>query len=108
MPKLTKKIVDAAEIRANPYFVWCSDLPRFIRDVTTGKTAVVEKTANKRGRAVVEGGAGAAARTVGLLGGILSFAVSDGVIPFNPATGVKRPADNKRQRRLTAEEYRQL
>jgi integrase len=85
-----------------------ADVNRFIRDVVTGKTAVVEKTANKRGKAIVEGGAGTAARTAGLLGGILSFAVSEGVIPFNPATGVKRPADNRRKRRLTADEYRQL
>ena len=85
-----------------------ADVHRFLRDVTTGKTAIVEKTEKKRGKAIVEGGAGAAARTTGLLGGILSFAVSEGVIPFNPVTGVKRPGDNRRQRRLTAEEYRQL
>lgn len=29
-------------------------------------------------------------------------------VPFNPATGVKRPADNRRQRRLTADEYKAL
>jgi hypothetical protein len=51
-----------------------SDVNRFIRDVTVGKTARVVKTDNKRGKAVVEGGAGTAARTAGLLGGILSFA----------------------------------
>lgn len=85
-----------------------ADVNRFIRDVASGKTAAVEKTEKVRGKAIVEGGTGAAARTAGLLGGILSFAVSEGVIPFNPATGVKRPADNRRQRRLTAEEYRQL
>lgn len=61
-----------------------------------------------RVKAIVEGGTGTAARTAGLLGGILSFAVSEGVIPFNPATGVKRPADNRRQRRLTADEYKAL
>jgi len=85
-----------------------ADVNRFIRDVASGKTAAVEKTDKVRGKAIVEGGAGTAARTTGLLGGILSFAVSEGVIPFNPARGVKRPADNRRQRRLTAEEYRQL
>jgi integrase len=85
-----------------------ADVNRFIRDVAAGKTAVVEKTAKARGKAIVEGGAGTAARTAGLLGGILSFAVSEGVIPFNPAQGVKRPADNRRQRRLSAAEYRQL
>jgi len=85
-----------------------ADVNRFIRDVASGKTAVVEKTEKKRGKAVVEGGAGTAARTAGLLGGILSFAVSEGVIQFNPAQGVKRPADKRRDRRLTAAEFKAL
>lgn len=85
-----------------------ADVSRFIRDVASGKTAVIEKTERKRGKAIVEGGIGTAARTAGLLGGILSFAVSDGVIAFNPATGVKRPADKRRQRRLTFDEFRKL
>jgi integrase len=85
-----------------------SDIAKFIRDVTAGKTAADVKTDRKRGRAIVEGGAGAAARTAGLLGGILSFAVSEGVLQFNPARGVKRPADNKRERRLDAKEFRAL
>jgi integrase len=46
--------------------------------------------------------------TAGLLGGILSYAVSEGIIAANPASGVRRPADNHRQRRLTPTEYRQL
>jgi integrase len=85
-----------------------SDVNRFIRDVTIGKTARVVKTDKKRGKAVVEGGAGTAARTAGLLGGILSFAVSEGIIPFNPGRGAKRQADGSRTRRLTSEEYRRL
>lgn len=85
-----------------------ADVNRFIRDVASGKTATVEKTEKKRGMAIVEGGKGTAARTAGLLGGILSFAVSEGVITSNPAQGVKRPADNHRARRLLAAEYRQL
>jgi integrase len=84
-----------------------ADINRFMRDVASGRTAAVEKT-GLRGKAIVEGGPGTAARTVGLLGGILSFAVAEGVIPANPARGVKRPADKKRQRRLTGDEYRQL
>ena len=56
----------------------------------------------------MRGGKGTAARTAGLLGGMLSFAVSEGVIAANPARGAKRPADNHRTRRLSAEEYRQL
>ncbi len=85
-----------------------SDVNRFIRDVTIGKTALVVKTDNKRGKAVVVGGAGTAARTAGLLGGILSFAVSEGIIAFNPARGAKRQADGSRTRRLTSQEYRRL
>jgi integrase len=83
------------------------DIPRFMRDVTTGKTADDVKT-GFRGRAIIEGGAGTASRTVGLLGGILSFAVSEGIIASNPVRGVKRPADNRREIRLTADQYRAL
>jgi len=84
------------------------DINRFIRDVASGKTAMVTPTEKKRGKAMVTGGRGAATRTTGLLGGILSFAVSEGVIPFNPTHGVKRPADGRRDRRLTNDEYRDL
>jgi len=83
------------------------DMIRFMRDVAAGKTACDEKT-RARGRAIVEGGAGTAARTVGLLGGILSFAVGEGVIRVNPARGVRRPADNKREVRLGDAQYRAL
>lgn len=85
-----------------------SDISKFIRDVTTGKTATVEKTDKLRGKAVVEGGAGTASRTAGLLGGILSYAMSEGIIDANPARGVKRPNDGQRQRRLDATEYAAL
>jgi hypothetical protein len=85
-----------------------SDIERFIRDVTAGKTAGTVKTGKLRGKAVVEGGAGTAARTAGLLGGTLTFAISEGLIASNPATGVKRPADKRRQRRLTPQEYGKL
>jgi integrase len=84
------------------------DIARFVRDVASGKTAMVKKTNKKRGKAVVEGGAGTATRTTGLLGGILSFAVSEGIIDANPARGVRRPADGQRTRRLTACDYAAL
>jgi integrase len=81
------------------------DIVRFMRDVAVGKTAANVKT-GFRGRAIVKGGRGTAARTVGLLGGILSFAVSEGIIPSNPTRGVKRPADARREVRLTQTQYR--
>lgn len=99
VPLLGKKLVKDI-VRA--------DVTKFMRDVATGKTATVVKTAKLRGKAVVEGGTGAAARTVGLLGSIMTFAVGEGVIDSSPVTGVKRPADKRRERRLTAAEYRKL
>ncbi|HWX46504.1 MAG TPA: tyrosine-type recombinase/integrase [Roseomonas sp.] len=85
-----------------------ADVTRFLRDVVAGKAARTAKTEKKRGKSIVEGGKGAASRTVGLLGGILSFAVSEGIIPANPVHGVKRPADQRKRARLTPETYRQL
>ena len=84
-----------------------ADVNRFMRDVIAGKTAADIKT-GFRGRAIVEGGAGTAARTVGLLGGIFSYAMSEGLRADNPVRGVKRPADQRRDRRLSPENYRAL
>lgn len=84
-----------------------ADVNRFMRDVIAGKTAVDVKT-GFRGRAIVQGGAGTAARTVGLLGGIFSYAVSEGLRLDNPVRGVKRPADQRRDRRLLPQDYQAL
>jgi integrase len=81
------------------------DVNRFVREVTAGKTAGAEKTAKLRGKSIVRGGPGAAARTAGLLGGILSFAVSEGVITTNPVRGALRPSSKVRTRRLTPSDY---
>ncbi|MBN8978040.1 MAG: integrase arm-type DNA-binding domain-containing protein [Rhizobiales bacterium] len=85
-----------------------SDVSRFVRDVTVGKTSLVAKTKKLRGKSVVEGGAGAASRTAGLLGSIFSFAISENIRPDNPVRGVKLQADKQRDRRLTAAEYKAL
>ena len=84
------------------------DVGRFVRDVSAGKSAADAKTDKLRGRSIVTGGRGSAARTTGLLGGILSFAVSEGVIPTNPAVGVKKPAYERRTARLTPDDYKAL
>ncbi|CAK7257265.1 MULTISPECIES: site-specific integrase [unclassified Shinella] len=81
---------------------------KMMRDVTNGKTATTEKTAKLRGKAVVEGGPGTARQTVSLMSGILSYAVSEGIIDQNPARGIKKPAVGKRDRRLSPDEYRAL
>jgi integrase len=84
------------------------DIARFIRDVFEGKTAKTAKTAKVRGKSIVTGGRGVATRSAGLLGGILSFAVSDGVVSVNPVTGAKKPAYAKRTARLSPDDYRAL
>ncbi len=71
-----------------------SDINRFVRDVASGKTAMIKDTENLRGKAIVTGGNGTATRTTGLLSGIMSFAVSEGFIEHNPVWGIKRPAYN--------------
>jgi integrase len=83
------------------------DINRFMQSVASGKTANDIKT-GFRGRAIITGGRGTATRTVGLLGGILSFAVAQGVISVNPARCIKRPADQRREVRLSVEQYAQL
>ncbi|WP_339634563.1 integrase arm-type DNA-binding domain-containing protein [uncultured Sneathiella sp.] len=83
------------------------EINRFMRDITMGKTAVDIKT-KKQGRAIVKGGKGTAARTVGLLGGILSYAVSEGVTATNPVQGVKREADKRRRVLLSRQQYQSL
>jgi integrase len=83
------------------------DIRRFLQNVTSGKTKADIKT-KARGRAIVTGGKGTAARTGGLLGGILTYAVNEGYRPENPARGIIRPKDGTREWRLDDAGYRTL
>ncbi|MDQ0470209.1 tyrosine-type recombinase/integrase [Labrys wisconsinensis] len=85
-----------------------ADVNKVLKDVIAGKTNCSFKTGKLRGRSIVRGGAGAASRTVGLLGGILTYAIEAGIIEANPVHGVRRPKDNVRTRRLDDSEYREL
>jgi integrase len=85
-----------------------ADINKVLKDIMAGKTRVSVKTRKLRGKAIVRGGAGTATRTVGLLGGILTYAVDAGIIERNPAHGLKKPKDNVRTRRLSETEYRTL
>jgi integrase len=87
--------------------VTTGDVRRFLAAVAAGKTRADVKT-GKRGRAIVEGGKGTATRTVGLLGGIFSFAVSEGYRPDNPVRGVKRYPGKNTERFLCVVELKRL
>jgi len=84
-----------------------TDIENFMRDVANGRTAVDERT-KARGRAIVEGGKGTATRTVGLLGGIMSFAVSRQMRSDNPVRGVKRYPDKKGETFLSSSQLAEL
>ncbi|AMG72399.1 tyrosine-type recombinase/integrase [Sphingopyxis granuli] len=86
-----------------------ADVTTMMKDIMAGKTRQSEKTGKLRGRSIVRGGHGVANRTVGLLGGILSYARDElGIIEINPAHGVRKPKDSVRTRRLNEDEYRAL
>lgn len=102
-----------------------ADVERFMRDVAEGKTAVVRKPSSKvlrangvritaeterlrRGDAAAKGGKGTATRTVGLLGGIFTFAIKQGWRADNPVRGVERFRDRKSQRFLSGAELKRL
>jgi integrase len=75
-----------------------SDIERFRQDVAAGKTAKARPPsrakASKPGRSgrggIVRGGPVAAIRTADMLKTILQIAVRDGVLPSNPARGLRR------------------
>ena len=80
---------------------------RLIQDITVGKTAADVKT-RLRGRAVVTGGAGTAARVADLLSGIMTWAVEEEIIDSNPVHGVKRYHGEPRDRFLSRDEMARL
>ncbi len=84
------------------------DMNNLMKDIIAGKTRVVMKTEKLRGKAIVRGGRGTAIRTMGLLGGIFSYAVESGVIDHNPTHGLRKPKYQVRDRRLSEAEYRIL
>jgi integrase len=84
-----------------------ADVERFQRDVTNGRTAADEKT-GLRGRAIVEGGPGTAARATAVLGAVLAFATTRGLRPDNPARGVRLNKGRKVERFLSAGELARL
>jgi integrase len=85
------------------------DVVRFQRDVAAGKSKADIKT-KKRGRAIVDGGPGTAARSLAVLGSMLEWAAHPDrkLIPANPAKGVKLFKAGKRERFLSEAELAKL
>lgn len=79
----------------------------FMHRLAAGATAQQRKPGKVHG-SVRRGGKGVATRTVGLLGAIFAFGVKRGLRADNPAHGVTKFAENRRERRLTGEEYLNL
>lgn len=84
------------------------DMNNLMKDIIAGKTRVTVKTEKLRGKAIVRGGPGTAIRTMGLLGGVFSYAVEAGIIEHNPTQGLRKPKYKVRDRRLSESEYRTL
>jgi integrase len=98
-----KPLLGAKRVRATRR----ADIERFQRDVAQGKTATDIRT-KPRGRAIVKGGRGTAARAVAVLGAMFSFAVQRDLRPDNPVRGVKLYKGDKKERFLSATELSRL
>jgi integrase len=86
-----------------------ADVQRMADAIEQGKTAGIFK-GKPRGRAVVTGGTGTAARVVELLGGVWSWASLRDLVPegVNPTKGVQRVRGEAKERVLTVEELGRL
>jgi integrase len=85
-----------------------ADVQRMADKIAQGKTAGVFK-GKARGKAVVTGGAGTAARVVGLLGGIYSWAESRGYVPSpSPTKGTRTVRGEAKDRVLAPSELTAL
>ena len=80
----------------------------FYNAIVAGKTERVERTGKKRGKSIVRGGHTAAKRCVGLLGGMMTYAIELGYRPegMNPASKISMKADERRHFRLNVAGWR--
>jgi integrase len=84
------------------------DVERMMRQIAEGKTSQRIKLDRRHALSNIRGGRGAASRTVGLLGAIMTYGIRLGLRDDNPVHGVVRPADGRRERRLRIEDYAAL
>jgi integrase len=84
-----------------------ADIARFQADVAAGKSKADIKTGT-RGRAIVAGGRGTAARSLAVLAAMLQFGVGRKLIPSNPAKGIPLLRGEKKERFLSEAEATKL
>jgi integrase len=84
------------------------DVEKFMHQVAAGETKKPPNKVRPRGVSRVRGGRGVATRTIGLLGAIFAYATERGLCRDNPAHGIRKFAENRRERRLTESEYAAL
>jgi integrase len=85
-----------------------ADVQRMVDDIAAGKTAGVFR-GKPRGKAVVAGGAGTAARVAGLLGGIYTWARRrERVVGPNPTHGIEKASTKTKDRVLSPLELKRL
>jgi integrase len=83
------------------------DIEKMQRDIAAGKTRKKAKT-KPRGVSHVKGGSGIAARVTAVLRAIYSWAVREGIVKENPASGVVLFKGRTMERFLSSDELRRL
>lgn len=84
-----------------------SHIIRFIAAVTRGETKADEKT-GYRGRAIVDGGKGTAARSLAVLSAAYTYGIRAGLLSENPTKTVKPPKGEAPGRFLSPDEWTRL
>ena len=84
------------------------DVERFMHAVAEGETKKPARKTKPRGVSRLRGGRGVATRSVALLGAIFGYATEHRMRPDNPAHRIRKFAENRRERRLTDDEYAAL
>jgi integrase len=84
-----------------------ADVAKLQADIASGKSKADVRT-KSRGRAVIRGGKGTAARSLAVLGAMLQFGVGRGLTPINPARGVPLLKGEKKERFLSDSEIAKL
>ncbi|MDZ7752751.1 MAG: site-specific integrase [Gammaproteobacteria bacterium] len=80
------------------------DIRKAFAAIKAGKTATTEKT-GLRGLARVRGGEGAARMSIRLLKSVYGWAIKEGMLTENPATGIAIGKDGRRDLVLTLDQY---